>query len=350
MIAKEYTASPTQDRFQRAGDQAEKQMAFYLKRAFGDDPAVQVFHNLRLEDGGEVAQLDHLVLHRNGAIIVESKSVTSSVRINERDEWTREWGGRWTGMPSPVLQARRQADLLRKILRARKEELLSKAIFGLVQRGYGMFVFDVVVAISDQGVIQHRGALPDVRKADQVQERVCELMREQAALASPTSRDPRSKEWGMTLKPEEMTRTTAFLRAAHRGRPAAATSPATTFRPVPSPPPQTHGRHAAPRTGPVHEGEPYMAVGPVNAAPVRGTPAVAPSSSFTCQKCSSTQLEIAYGKYGYYFKCSACDSNTRIELKCPGCGGKPRTRKSGREFFAECAPCNHSKRYFVNPA
>ena len=347
MIAKEHNARPTNDRFQRAGDEAEKQMAFYLKRAFGDDPEVHIFHNLRLEAGEEVSQLDHLVLHRNGAIIVESKSVTSSVRINERDEWTREWNGRWTGMPSPVLQARRQADLLRKILRARREELLSKAIFGLVQRGYGMFVFDVVVAIRDQGVIQHRGALPDVRKADQVPQRVCELMQEQAALASPTSRDPRSKEWGMTLKPEEMTRTVAFLRAAHRERSAAAAStPASTPA---APPVQTHGRHVVPgRPEGVQDDEPYLAVGPINPQPVLSSSAA--PTSFTCQKCASTQLEVTYGKYGYYFKCGACDGNTRIELKCPGCSGKLRTRKSGREFFAECVPCNYSKLYFTNSA
>jgi hypothetical protein len=345
MIAKEYTASPTQDRFQRAGDEAEKQMAFYLKRAFGDDPAVQVFHNLRLEDGGEVAQIDHLVLHRNGAIIVESKSVTSSVRINERDEWTREWSGRWTGMPSPVLQARRQADLLRKVLQARREDLLGKAVFGLIQRTFGAFMIDVVVAISDRGVIQHRGLLPEVRKADQVSDRVRDLIREHVGLAHPLSKDPRSKDWGVTLKPEELTRITAFLRAAHRERSVAA-SPVTTS-PV-SPPPQTHGRHVVsgrPQASP--EGETYLAVGPVNPPPV---PSSQPASGFACQKCSSTQLEVTYGKDGYYFKCSACDSNTRIELKCPGCDGKARTRKSGREFFAECAPCNHSRLYFTNPA
>ena len=61
-------------------------MAFYLKWAFADDPGVHVFHNLRLEVGSDAAQIDHLILHRGGAVIIESKSVTSSVRINERDE------------------------------------------------------------------------------------------------------------------------------------------------------------------------------------------------------------------------------------------------------------------------
>ena len=344
MIAKDHVAPATQDRFQRAGDDAERQMAFYLKRAFADDPGVYVFHNLRLEADGDAAQIDHLVLHRSGAIIIESKSVTSAVRINERDEWSREWNGRWTGMPSPVLQARRQADFLRKTLRARREELLSKAVFGLVQRGFGMFVFDVVVAISDQGVVQYRGQLPEVRKADQVVDRVRELIREQTGLASPLSKDPRAKEWGMTLRPEEFTRTSAFLRASHRDRVPTA-EPVTPPQAVPEA--KVGGRHQ-----PVKRqdgGQSYLAVGPVN--PSKGvsiTPKSAIVPGFTCQKCQGERLEVAYGKYGYYFKCLTCEGNTRIEVKCQTCQGKTRTRKERQQFFAECMTCGTSHLYFTN--
>lgn len=206
MIVKKHHAHGTTDRFQRAGDEAEKQMAFYLRRAFADDLGVHVFHNLRIETGDDAAQIDHLILHRSGAVIVESKSVTSAVRINERDEWTRQWNGRWTGMPSPVLQAKRQADFLRKALQGRREELMGKAVFGLAQKGFRAFVIDVVVAISDGGVIQFRGQLPEVRKADQVLDRVRELTREQAGLAHPLSKDPRSKDWGITFRPDEFVR------------------------------------------------------------------------------------------------------------------------------------------------
>lgn len=52
MIVKDHQASPTQDRLQRAGDAAEQQMAFYLRRAFGSDKDVHVFQNLRFEQGG----------------------------------------------------------------------------------------------------------------------------------------------------------------------------------------------------------------------------------------------------------------------------------------------------------
>ncbi len=278
-------------------------------------------------------------------MIVESKSVTSAVRINERDEWTRNWNGRWTGMPSPVLQARRQADFLRKALQDRREELMGKAIFGLVQKGFRALVIDVVVAISDSGVIQHRGQLPEVRKADQVVDRVRELMQEQAGLAHPLSRDPRSKDWGITFKPDEFVRVSAFLRSAHRDRVAQPVTSGVFSCEVPAP---ASGRHAPQSAGVSASAirpaasQVDMAVGPVN------TPA--PSHSFTCQKCASAALEVTYGKYGYYFKCLACEGNTRIELKCPLCGDKARTRKSGPEFFAECAGCDSSLLYFTNPA
>lgn len=342
MIAKDHIAPATTDRFQRAGDEAERQMAFYLKRAFADDPQVHVFHNLRLEDGSDAAQIDHLILHRSGAIIIESKSVTSSVRINERDEWAREWNGRWTGMPSPVLQAKRQGDFLRKVLQRRREDLLGKAIFGLVQKGFGAYVIDVVVAISDRGMIQHRGQLPEVRKADQIPDRVRELIREHTALAHPLSKDPRSKDWGVTLKPEELVRTSAFLRASHRDREGLSEAPPSQpARASEIPVAGTHGPTAPPPSG-----GPYLAVGPV----VEVKPVAASAPKFSCQKCQSTQLEVTYGKYGYYFKCQSCEGNTRIELKCQKCGGKARTRKEKQQFFSECQPCGTSELYYTNPS
>ncbi len=344
MIAKDHIASATTDQFQRAGDEAERQMAFYLKRAFADDSQVHVFHNLRLEDGGDAAQIDHLILHRSGAIIIESKSVTSSVRINEREEWAREWNGRWTGMPSPVLQARRQADFLRKMLRARREELLSKAVFGLLQRGFGMFVFDVVVAISDQGVVQHRGQLPEVRKSDQVVDRVRELIRQQISLASLISKDPRAKDWGMTLRPEEFTRTSAFLRASHRDREQTSQEPVIPATRTSNVAVAGRDGHAAASANPTPSIGPYLAVGPVAEA----KPPAALAPRFCCQKCKGTQLEVMYGKYGYYFKCQSCEGNTRIELKCPKCDEKARTRKEKQQFFAECQPCGTSDLYYTN--
>lgn len=86
-----------------AGARAEAQMAFYLKRAFGDAKDVLVLHDLRLsnQDGSDAAQIDHLVLHTGGMVIIESKSVTSEVSINENHEFSRLWNGRWLCFASP---------------------------------------------------------------------------------------------------------------------------------------------------------------------------------------------------------------------------------------------------------
>ncbi len=332
MIVKEYTPAPTTDRFRRAGDEAEKQMAFYLRRAFGDNPNVHVFNNLRLEHGGEVVQIDHLVFHRAGFIIVESKSVTSAVRINDREEWARQWNGRWSGMPSPVLQARRQADLLRALLQAHKVDLRNKILFGLKQGGFMAFIIDVVVAISDQGVIQHRGKLPEVKKADQVPELLKDLMSGHARAASLLSSETRKDEMGFNLSPEEFTRISAFLRTRHRDAHAPASPP----EPAPSQDDRPAGRHAVPAA-------PRAA-----AEPVTPPGAAEPPQAVTCAKCGSGDVEIKYG-HSYYLHCRACDGNTPLKLTCPACGAAARTRKSGRQFYRECAPCGSSELYFTNP-
>lgn len=57
MILKEKTSRCPTDKFGLAGYQAEKQMAFYLRRAFGEMPDVFGFNDLRFERNGEVAQI-----------------------------------------------------------------------------------------------------------------------------------------------------------------------------------------------------------------------------------------------------------------------------------------------------
>jgi hypothetical protein len=69
-----------------------------------------------------------------------------------------------------------------------------------------------------------------------------------------------------------------------------------------------------------------------------------------CRACGSENLTIQYGKYGYYFKCSACEGNTPIKLGCGTAGHKERLRKEGNTFYRECADCKTSSLYFQNPA
>ena len=328
MILKEHQLQETRgDRFQRAGDQAERQMAHYLQRAFGGSGEIHVFNNLRFERSqGDAAQIDHLVMHRGGMVIVESKSVSTAVRINEREEWSRRWEGQWHGMPSPVLQAERQADLLRCVLQDHCTELRRRSLFGLRQEDFGQWPIDTLVAISDQGLLEAKGQRPSVCKADQVPGRV------QTLLGQETARGR-----GTPLNAEEFERLSRFLLMKHRDRP-----PRTNLGPAPSSPAPSSpaaSSPAAPR--PEARRQP-----PAPPAP-QSQSAAAPA----CSKCRSTHWEIQYSqKYrNSYFRCRDCQASSPLRRICPACGKPARIRKQGAQFYAECGACGHSEQFFTNP-
>ena len=91
MILKEIDKKTNLKKIQKYGHEAEKQMAFYLKRAFQESNDIFVINDLRIGVNDDIAQIDHLILHRFGFIVVESKSVTSEISINEHNEWIRHY-------------------------------------------------------------------------------------------------------------------------------------------------------------------------------------------------------------------------------------------------------------------
>ena len=314
MIVKERRANEHDDigPMAIAGARAEAQMAHFLKRAFGDDPLVRVFHDLRLLDvaDNEAAQIDHLVLYRGGLVLIESKSVTSAVRINRQDEFSRWWNGRWQGMASPVQQLKRQSDFLQALLRSHKSELRRKALFGLLQPGFGNVPFDHLVAISDTGLIERQaGSSPlPVVKADQVVDEIRRHMayRDVSFLTFGTRKEQADAPW-VRFEPEEMERIAAFLLSRHtpRREPVAA-EPSSTL--VAAPPSTPTPRPQAIQLPP------------------------------SCRYCHVTDVAVHYGR-NYYLVCTACRQNTPIDLTCGGCDEKARIRKEGLTFHKECQGC-----------
>ena len=70
-------------------------------------------HDLRIEVGGRVAQIDHLVINRLLDIwVLESKHFSEGVAVNEHGEWVGFYGHRPYGMPSPIEQNRRHVAVL----------------------------------------------------------------------------------------------------------------------------------------------------------------------------------------------------------------------------------------------
>ena len=320
MIVKDLDLFTEKGKAHVAGRKAEEQMAFYLKRAFEQDDKVRVFNSVRLETGDEAAQIDHLVLHPHGFVLIESKSVTGKIAVNDHNEWVRVYGSRRTGMPSPILQAERQAAFLRAYLETHTEQLLDKT-FGK-QTTFTAVATDVLVAVSDQGVIQRpkKLALPELLKADQVAPKVNELIRGHRQANGLFNLN--FSRTGRTLSDKELARLTAFLRSHHR--------PLEKGVQVSNPEPDD------------------VTVTP--SVPSQDTLPPEKPSAYCCRHCESEQLTVVYGKYGYYFKCATCEGNTPINEFCEACKRKARVRKQRQNFFAECKDCERSRLFFQNAA
>jgi len=154
MIVKERDAYEGKNKLEKAGIKAEEKVAWYLKRAFGRSEDIYVFNDLRLEfDTNDYIQIDHLIMHPHGFFLIESKSVSSEIKIGEDGYWERLWDSKWEAMPSPIKQVMVQADGMRLILKEETSSLREKSLFGLIQRKFDSCPFDIVVAISNNGKI-----------------------------------------------------------------------------------------------------------------------------------------------------------------------------------------------------
>lgn len=246
MIVRPYI-EPTGSRSkcERAGDAAEEQMAHYLHTKFHDDPEVCVLHQLRFEDADQpkrdgspgVCQIDHLVVHRWGFFLVESKSVMEEVRVRSDgdggDEWSRTYRGKQKGMPSPIRQARRQSEFLRALLERHRSELLGRFRLGFRtiakirgdgdQRGFRFAPMQLVVAVSDNGRIRRLDGwkAPEkpfrviVKKADLVPEAIERELDRHRVGANLLHVKPVGEYGAWSMEAEEISEVAKFLAGPH---------------------------------------------------------------------------------------------------------------------------------------
>ena len=101
----------------KKGIQGERESAHYLDHHFKDSENHVVLHDLRFVLEGEVTQIDHLIINRGGSIyLLETKNYACNLVINERGEFTAEYGNVRFGIPSPIEQSLRHEKVLCKLL------------------------------------------------------------------------------------------------------------------------------------------------------------------------------------------------------------------------------------------
>ncbi len=166
MIFKELDPLDWQDQSAVARRTALEQMPYYLQRYFGNSGEVDVLNQLCVSTGGVVTQMDHLLLHPYGLMVVDSTSVSGPLQVREDGLWVRLHRNQLQVIRSPVTQAYLQTLSLKAFL---EKKVHQKGFFERVE-------MDVLVAVPDTDAIEwpSKGALVEVCTIDEVPKRVKE--------------------------------------------------------------------------------------------------------------------------------------------------------------------------------
>ena len=143
---------------------ADEQMPYYLRRYFGDSAEVDVLNQLRVSTGGITTQVDHLLMHPYGLVVVDSSSVSGNFQVREDGRWIFLHQDKPQAIQSPVTHAYSQALSLKAFL---EKKVRQKGFFDKLE-------LDVLVAVPDIEAIEwpSSGALIEVCSADEVPRQV----------------------------------------------------------------------------------------------------------------------------------------------------------------------------------
>ncbi|MDQ6953367.1 MAG: NERD domain-containing protein [Mariprofundaceae bacterium] len=308
MIIKERDPYEAQNNLEKAGMKAEEKMAWYLKRAFSKSKDIDIFHDVRLQfDENDYLQMDHLVFHPYGFLLIESKSVSSEVRIDRHGHWERLWNKQWVVMPSPVRQVEVQADSFYQILKEKSVFLRTKVIFGLLQRNFDRCPFDTIVAISNLGRI--RGHHDDkVMKAEDV----CDAVK-QHILVYAKQRKNNDKYMPTLFREEERKKMKSFLLHAHQPK---------------------YKKTAKKSTKKI--------MGSIRVNKPKSSKLPPPSLPLICKKCHES-FEIRY-KYSFYLYCPNCRTKPKtLQASCPQCQADVTLERQVGTRIVEYQCQNHAK-------
>ncbi len=284
------------DRNARKGYDSERQMAFYLRRKFFENPDVHVLNNLYIKtvDGKGYFQIDHLIVTKYCFIVVESKTCNSHLRFDKNQQWScfKEKEKKWIGIKSPMMQAEMQGDALRAVLQENREAL--RVRLRNRQGGFLTLPIHTLVAISDSGIIDYSTCneeyCKNVLKADLIPNRILEIY------DSYKNRDTVKnmlfdKDPSYVLPDEDVNKTIQFIKELHHVKPV------------------------------------YREVKDVKIP--------------LCTVCKRTLL-ICYNRMSrqYELLCKGCGSVKQMNFKCTKCKGFLNIRKFNESFVVSCENCD----------
>jgi transcription elongation factor Elf1 len=305
MILKDKTLQNAVSPTAKAGQKQEQDVAFFLRRAFKDHKQVYVINDFKFTHNDETAQIDHLIVYTFGFILIESKSITGEVKVNDLGEWTRSLNNKWSGMASPIKQVELQQKLLKEMLQDNRENILSK-LFGIKQQSFGMRCWDHICAVSSNAIID-RESMPkklsnQLVKTEFLVDKLEKLMNLKHKMISTLTLDTRPD-----FNSEELKSITSFLMAQLN---------------------DTKYVKKTVKQQVVKESAPVKVEAKVD-------------TILQCKYCGKkSDYSAQYGRYGYFIKCNKCETNTAMKMPCISCSSKnTKVSKKKETYTLSCGDC-----------
>ncbi|EAW27126.1 putative orphan protein, partial [Alteromonadales bacterium TW-7] len=323
MILKDKTLINSNSAKIQAGQKQELDFAFYLRRAFKDHSQVFVFNDVKFKHKGETAQIDHLIAYTYGFILIESKSITGEVTINEHQEWSRSYRGQWQGMPSPIKQVELQLALLRSLVIDNAPHLLPKLLSKL-QQNFGGREWHSICAISSNAIINRNNAPKTVEerlvKSEFIADKLLDIMKLPAS--TPNALHFFSTNTRPWFSKESLARICEFILEQNIALSA------------PLKPGEKISRINEP--SPVYQDE-STAISPITQEQKNITNEI----NLQCKQCNNqTTLKPRSGRYGYFVTCGECDTNTPMKTSCPQCSSANTKVSKRKELYSlVCGDC-----------
>ena len=310
MILKSKDADRSQSIRAKAGTQQEKDVAFYLCRAFKDDKQVFVLNDYKFTFNGETAQIDHLIVYPFGFVLVESKSIKGEVKVNSALEWTRSYGNKWTGMPSPIQQVELQKKLLKELLSDNCEQILEKKLG--VQGRFGGRCWDVFCAISSDAIIDRESIPLSITG---------QLVKSEFLVDSIIKK--------MNIKSSLM----KIIKFADT-RPAFSTNELSSINDFLLSQIKSHSSHD------IESPEDVVEVPQSKQSTQNNNQVI----KINCKHCGESERFVyKSGRYGYFKQCGNCEKNTPLSIACIHCSSK-KTKVSKRQdsYTLICTDCDNT--------
>ncbi|GGP45376.1 hypothetical protein GCM10009347_11050 [Shewanella algicola] len=326
-----------------AGQKQEQDVAFFLRRAFKDNPEVLVINDFKFSFNDETAQIDHLIVYTYGFVLIESKSIKGHVKVNNQGEWTRSYNSQWSGMPSPIKQVELQQTLLKEMLKHHKSEILSKFL-GIKQQGFNGRCWHYLCAVSSNAVIDRKTMPKEISDKLFKTEFLVDELKSIMNLKHKIIRLMNVADTRPDFNQQELNSIGQFLISQHIDSNIQQANYAQVERKQIQPIANTPELELALETA----STPTYHLAQSNTAMPQAVATLAPVQhpKLSCKHCGeSTQYTPMYGKFGYYINCNQCSKNTPMKQACPQCMSKnTKVTKRKETYTLNCADCGFEKR------